>query len=86
MAGGAGFIKDSINSLDRNRALLKKRRMQKDNPYMYRTPRYGKPDYKELKAWRLLRIQASKMTRYKVWLITLALTGLVIFLVSTYLL
>ena len=53
MTGGAGFSRDSMNSLKRNRALLNKRKKMADNPYAQ--AKRSKPiteNYTELQQWK----------------------------------
>ncbi|MDH3711783.1 MAG: hypothetical protein OER04_17970 [Cyclobacteriaceae bacterium] len=76
MTGGAGFVKDSINSLTRNRALLKKRSKLKDHSYLQYHgigPR-GKSNYQELKSWRLSYSQRLQAWRWNISWVILVLT------------
>jgi hypothetical protein len=64
MTGGAGFVRDSINNLKRNRALLKKRKKMAENPYVKglhdSTPRVD--NYDELQKWKITLQKRSRQS------------------------
>lgn len=72
MTGGAGFARDAMNSLRRNRALLKKRKKMGENPYMkegYKS-RSTISNYDELQQWKtVLQKRRQKTT----WIIITAI-------------
>lgn len=67
MTGGAGFVRDSMNSLRRNRALLKKRKKMADNPYSKEHGTSPKVDnYDELQQWKIELQKRRRKTAIKV--------------------
>ena len=67
MTGGAGFARDAINSLRRNRALLKKRKKMADNPYSKEHGTAPKVDnYDELQQWKIALQKSRRKTSRRV--------------------